>query len=274
MQIHEKTFSTEEGSVHYWVTRNPALDKPWLVFLPGLTADHTLFGPQLEYFKEKANVLAWDAPAHGRSRPYPLSFSLDDYACILHDILAMEGVRHPVLIGQSLGGYVSQAYMQLYPGSVAGFVSIDSAPLKQGYVADWELWLLKHTKLMYAAIPWKMLQGWGSRGTAMSDAGRANMLSMMNQYEHAEYAALASHGFVMLAGAIEAKRPYEIDCPALLLCGEKDAAGSGKRYNRAWTKREGIPLVWVPNAGHNSNIDAPDFVNDQIDQFLLSISSF
>ena len=40
-----------------------------LVFLHGMTADHTLFEKQLEFFYADFTVLAWDAPAHGRSRP-------------------------------------------------------------------------------------------------------------------------------------------------------------------------------------------------------------
>ena len=54
----------------------------------------------------------------------------------------------------------------------------------------------------------------------------------------------------------------------LLMCGEKDTAGSSKRYNRAWTKKTGFPLVWLEGAGHNSNTDVPDRVNELIDTFM------
>ena len=72
----------------------------------------------------------------------------------------------------------------------------------------------------------------------------------------------------ILANAIEADLPYAIDCPALLLCGDKDKAGSTKRYNLRWTKEEGLPLVMISNAGHNSNTDQPEAVNAAIDGFL------
>jgi CRP-like cAMP-binding protein len=73
--------------------------------------------------------------------------------------------------------------------------------------------------------------------------------------------------------AIEAERAYDIDCPALLLCGEKDRAGDVRPFNRKWTAGEGIPLVWVPGAGHNSNVDAPDFVNAQIERFVATLAT-
>ncbi|WP_303250465.1 alpha/beta fold hydrolase [uncultured Senegalimassilia sp.] len=202
---------------------------------------------------------------------YPLDFSLDDYALILHGILAKENVSRPVLVGQSLGGYVAQAYADLFPGEVAGLVSIDSAPLKRSYYPKWEIAALRHTKGMYLSIPWRLLRRWGSFGTAATPHGRAQMRVMMERYGRREYCELAAHGYLMLSDAIDACRPYAIDCPALLLCGEYDRAGDVRPFNKKWNEVEGIPLVWVPRAGHNSNVDNPEFVNNQIEQFLHSI---
>lgn len=266
--MERKTFTTNSGNVAYWVDASAGPNAPWLVFLPGLTADHTLFDNQMSHFSGKARCLVWDAPAHGESRPYPLDFTMDDYARILHGILQVEGINRPVLVGQSLGGYVSQAFIELYPGEAAGFVSIDSAPLKRKYYPTWEVKFLRHTKGMYLSIPWALLKPWGARGAASTEQGRANMRSFMNGYTKREYCNLAAYGYRMLADAIEAERAYDIDCPALLLCGEKDHAGDVRPFNRKWTAGEGIPLVWVPAAGHNANVDAPEFVNAQIEGFV------
>ena len=64
------------------------------------------------------------------------------------------------------------------------------------------------------------------------------------------YAKLSGHGFRILAEAVEKDLPYEIKCPALLICGEQDKAGSCVRYNKAWHKNTGIPLEWIKDAGH------------------------
>ena len=72
----------------------------------------------------------------------------------------------------------------------------------------------------------------------------------------------------MLAEAVEADLPYEIKCPAMLICGTKDHAGSCIRYNKAWHKQTGIPLHWIEGAGHNSNTDKPEEINQLIDEFL------
>ena len=75
-------------------------------------------------------------------------------------------------------------------------------------------------------------------------------------------------GYRMLAEAIKADLAYHISCPALLICGEKDKAGSAKSYNKKWHQREGLPLKWIKNAGHNSNTDQPDEVNRLIEKFI------
>ena len=263
----EKTLNTPYGVVHYW-TSFIDKEKPWLIFLPGLTADRHLFDKQVEGLSEKYNCLTWDAPAHGLSRPFELKFTMEDIVEYLHDILETENIKEPILIGQSMGGYISQVYMELYPDSVAGFISIDSCPLKRRYYTGWELALLKRTKWMYMSIPWKFLIWWGTRGTAMSEYGRKVMRQFIVSYEKEEYCNLADHGFRIVAESVEADRPYDIKCPVLLLCGKKDYAGSAKRYNRQWTKQDGHPLIWLKNAGHNSNTDVPDKVNQLIDEFV------
>jgi len=263
----EKIFPTACGTIHYW-TNDSSPDRVTLVFLPGLTADHRLFSKQIEAFQDRYNVLVWDAPGHGASRPFRLEFSLSDKADFLHGILQQEGIARPVLIGQSMGGYVAQCYLDRYPGTVSGFVCIDSAPLKREYITAAELWMLARTEPMYRAIPWKLLNRWGSRRCAVSDGGQLLMAEMMREFDKDEYCALAGHGFRILAEAIRKGRAYDIDCPALLICGKKDRAGSSRRYNRAWAKRAGLPILWVDGAGHNSNTDQPETVNRAIEKFI------
>ena len=148
----EKTFETACGTIRYW-TNELVSGRKTLVFLPGLTADHRLFDKQIEAFENEYNLLTWDAPGHAESRPFRYDFNLMDKAIWIHNILETEHILRPVLIGQSMGGYVSQCYMEKYPGETAGFVSIDSAPLKRSYVTGFEISLLKHTEPMYLAFP-------------------------------------------------------------------------------------------------------------------------
>lgn len=266
-----RTLDTELGVIHYWLSRCGA-DKPWLVFLPGLSADHTLFDKQTTYFAGKANCFVWDAPAHGLSRPFALRFTMSELAEYLRRIFKKEHIEAPFLIGQSLGGYIAQVYITEYPGSASGFVSIDSCSLSRKYYSRWELALLKRTRGMYMSIPWKLLLLCGIYGTSSTEYGRALVRQMWSVYEKEAYCYLADHGSRILAEAVEARHAYPLSCPVLLLCGAKDNAGSARRYNRQWTKQDGHPLVWLEGAGHNANADAPEQVNQMIDAFVSSVN--
>lgn len=269
----EKTYQTPCGVIHYWVDK--AGERCPLVFLPGLTADHRLFDRQVSHFAGKRPVLVWDAPGHAASWPFDFHFDLFDKARWLDDILRREGLEHPVIVGQSMGGYVGQAYAQLFPGKMAGFLSIDSAPLQRRYVTGAEIWLLKRMEPVYLHYPWKLLLKQGSEGVSTTPYGRGLMREIMMTYDgdQKRYAALSGHGFRMLAQAMEADLPYEITCPAMLICGTEDHAGSCIRYNRAWAKESGIPLHWISGAGHNANTDRPEEINALIQSLLDRIEN-
>lgn len=270
--MEEKTYQTPCGTIHYW-TNVSHPNEITLVFLPGLTADHRLFDKQIQHFKEKYNVVVWDAPAHAASWPFRFDFDLFDKAKWLNDILNQDKIAKPVIVGQSMGGYVGQAYAQLYPNRLTGFVSIDSAPLQRNYVTAVELWLLKRMEPVYAHYPWKLLLKSGTEGVATSDYGRNLMCEMMLVYDgdQKRYAQIAGHGFRILAEAMEKNLPYELKCPSLLICGTQDHAGSCIRYNKAWHQKSKIPLKWIEGAGHNSNTDKPELINSLIEEFAAGI---
>ena len=267
--MNERTYTTPLGKIHYWV-HQISQDGITLVFLPGLTADHRLFDKQIAYFEGRYNVFVWDAPAHAASWPFAFDFDLMDKARWLDEILEQEGITKPVIVGQSMGGYVGQAYGELFPEKLKGFVSIDSAPLQRKYMTKLELWLLKRMEPIYRLYPWKALLKSGTNGVALSEYGRNLMRDMMLDYDNdrERYAKVSGHGFKILAEAVERDLPYEIKCPALLICGEQDKAGSCIRYNNAWHKNTGIPLEWIKDAGHNSNTDQPEAVNRLIEQLV------
>ena len=136
-----------------------------------------------------------------------------------------------------------------------------------------EIWLLKKMEPVYRHYPWRSLLRAGTNGVATSEYGRQIMREMMMVYDgdQERYAKIAGHGFRILAKAMESDLPYEIKCPALLICGEKDHAGSCIRYNKKWHEETGIPIEWISGAGHNSNTDAPVIVNRLIERLVKTV---
>lgn len=266
----EKTYETSSGVIHYWTSDKDVSAKSALIFLPGLTADHRLFDKQIEYFKDKYRVLVWDAPGHASSYPFKLNFSLFDMAKWLDGIFIKEGIEKPIIIGQSMGGYVGQVYAELFSEKLKGLVTIDSPSLQRKYYKAMELWFLKNMEPMYRLYPWKALLKSGPKSVSRTDYGRKLMYDMMMVYDgnQERYARLAGYGYKIFSEAIEKKLPYEVKCPQLVICGKEDRAGSCRRYLKAYERNSGKPVEWIDKAGHNSNTDQPDLVNRLIDEFL------
>lgn len=99
----EKTHAVPNGVIHYWMNDfQPG--RAVLVFLPGLTADHRLFDKQVEAFESTYNLLAWDAPGHGKSRPFVMDFTLAQKAAWLHAILQAGASPHRCWWGSRSAG--------------------------------------------------------------------------------------------------------------------------------------------------------------------------
>ena len=266
----EKTYETQSGIIHYWTNDGDESSQSALIFLPGLTADHRLFEKQIEYFKDTYRVLIWDAPGHASSYPFRLDFSLFNLATWLDGIFVEERIENPILIGQSMGGYVGQVYAQLFPEKLKGLVTIDSPSLQRKYYTAMELWLLKNMEAIYRIYPWKSLLKSGPKSVSTTDYGRKLMYDMMMVYDgnQERYACLTGYGYKIFSEAVEKKLSYEVKCPQLVICGKEDRAGSCIRYLKAYERNTGKSVQWIDKAGHNSNTDQPDIVNRLIDEFL------
>ena len=80
-------------------------------------------------FNTQYHVRALDLRGHGDSAwAEPPSYSYEDYAAELNEVVEKLDLRNFVLVGHSMGGLVSLTYMKHYAGRVAKLVIVDSSP--------------------------------------------------------------------------------------------------------------------------------------------------
>ncbi len=263
----ERIVQSDRGSVYYWISATVAKQRDTLFFLHGLTGDHNLFEKQIEHFINDYNIIVWDAPMHGKSRPYR-DFSYPKAIEDMKQILDDNHIEKVILIGQSLGGYFSQSFIRRYPERVKGFVSIDSTPYGEIYYSKGDRFWLRQVEWMSHLYPYKMMQKAIAKQVSTTQYAYENMLSMLQQYPKNELCHLMGIGYASLLDDLS---DMDIPCPVLLILGDKDRTGKVKTYNREWTKRTGYPLVIINNASHNSNADNPKEVNDAIVNFIKNL---
>ncbi|WP_370586913.1 alpha/beta fold hydrolase [Treponema sp. Marseille-Q3903] len=64
-------------------------------------------------FEKEYNLLTWDTPARGKSRPFA-AFDFSDTSSYIKSILDKLSVERIILVGQSLGGYLAKSFIKRY----------------------------------------------------------------------------------------------------------------------------------------------------------------
>lgn len=260
----KKYVESDRGRTFYWVSKKGSAIT--LVMLPGLTADHRLFEKQVSEFVSDYNVLVWDCPCHGESRPYD-NFTYVNVTEELKRILDAENINQAVFIGQSLGGMIAQSFIDKYPDMALGFVSIDSAPFGDYYSKSDYFWL-EQLEWMCRLFPDKMLRNSMAKICGATQYSQNKMIDMLSLYSKKELCHLM---YIGEAAFIPENHNITLSCPTVLLLGEKDKVGKVAQYNKNWSQRTGFPLHIIKGASHNANDDCPEEVNKIIEELIQKI---
>ena len=178
-----KIIKAQGGIVHYFT--NNIENRTTLFFCHGLTADHTIFEKQYEYFKDKYNLILLDIPMHGLSYPYK-NFSYKDCADIIHSILIKENIDEVIMLGMSMGGYPCQFFAHYYPDSVIGFVAIDTTPLGLKYYSKSDVFWLRQVKPMAKLFSEKLLKKEMAKSISETEYSYNTMMKIYNKADKGE----------------------------------------------------------------------------------------
>lgn len=257
---------TEHGTMFYWLGGKEDKDAKTIVFIHGMTADHTMFDQQVIHFKESYKLICLDLPCHGKSRPYD-AFSYAHVACVLNKILDLESIGKVNLVGQSMGGYVCQEFANHYPTKVESFVGVDTSPFGHDYYARWERYILKSWKNV-SLFSHKRLVRSIAKSATCTEYAYDNLYRSVSTMTKEEIISIMDQGYGELLNRIET---IKYNFPVLLVIGDKDKTGNVKKYNKKWASLEGYPLKIIPDASHNSNVDNYKAFNKIVDDFFSSI---
>jgi len=260
----EKYIETDYGNVYYWISDQWDRARNTIFFFHGLTADHTMFKDQVDFFSEQFNVIVWDAPCHGKSRPFT-RFDFELTSEIVHQILLENNVEQIIAVGQSLGGYYIQAFAVRYPEALQAFIGIGTTPYGESYYSESDKFWLKQVEWMGMLYPLNPLKKAAAKQATVTEKGYINMMEMIAPYGKREYCHLMQ---IAYDAFLQDNRDIKLKCPVLITRGEFDKIGKVNQYCKMWHEKSGYPLVVIVNAGHNANVDNPAETNKVISNFL------
>lgn len=261
--MNHKTISNHRGVIHYWV--DGASDGT-ILFTHGANMDHGMFHLQAGHFAKSCKVIIWDVPGHGLSRPYQ-DFSLQHAAEDLMQILDAEHIDQAHLVGQSMGGYISQIAALKYPDRVRSLTSVDSSPIQLSYYTKMDRWLLAINPALMLFYPYKFLIKTIAGGAGLNKAVQSYALQVLETRTTSEIAFVMDRVYT---GLRPYKQDHRLNCPILIIYGEKDSIHKMKEYSENWAKRENRELKIISSAGHNANQDNPVEFNQVLESFLIN----
>jgi 3-oxoadipate enol-lactonase len=241
-----------------------------IVLIHAFPMNQRMWDLQVEFLQQTARVITFDIRGLGKSElrgPYTLEFIVDDLIALLDQLK----IKKAIVCGLSMGGFVALRAAERNPERILGLVLADT---KSEPDSDF-------SKLgRYRAL--KSIQEQGAKAY-VNDFVRSGLaagtisdrkdvfqgvkaIAESNRSEGVQAAILALTSRLDTTSGLS-----QIKVPTLILHGELDSVIPSSEAKLMHQKIEGSQFLIVPNAGHLSNLDNPDFFNERLKQFIFSI---
>ncbi len=115
-ELKQNTFEHKGTKNSYYTTGSG----PSVMLVHGFAEEHTIWRKLIPELQDYRLILP-DLPGYGSSEFNENFSSMSDYAVVLKGILDEEEINNCIMIGHSMGGYISLAFAEKYPGSLTGF---------------------------------------------------------------------------------------------------------------------------------------------------------
>ena len=247
---------------------------PPIVFIHGALSDHTAAERQIEAFSEDHTAIAYDVRGHGRTtNPRDEPYSIDRLAEDLHAFVTALNLNRPVICGVSMGGMIAQVYASRYPDHLGGLVLADT--FTPAFVSRRDR--IERNALMNATIRIIRLVGYDRVKGLVTWFGRKLEGDNTTSLRAEEFPDMETVAAVNALEAITAFRETEIDLasitvPTLILYGEHESSVIRRHVPTLAAAIPNATVLEVPDAGHASPWDNPEFFNRAVRDFLVRTS--
>lgn len=252
---------------------------PEVVFLHGAGSDHRLWAEQIRPLADDYRIIVYDLRGHGLTGGSSVvSYTLQLYSEDLNSFLTALDLDEPAVCGISLGGMIALKYVSEHPDTVSALVTLGTELPERLTYGEWIEGQVprlidtlsrvvdreKLLRIKRRIDDWRydergkasieeiecIQQNHGEKIPEPSDSESKKIREMMDSYQSTdiEYAA--------------------ITVPSLHLCGEYEIEWIKRHTNRLAEVLPNADARQVPNAGHTSHVDNPEYIIRSLEELL------
>lgn len=260
-------FSYGGGAVYYSDTGKGSP----VVLLHGYLESSEVWNGFSQKLSEKYRIIAVDLPGHGMSDCYGTAHTMEFMATAVHELIVHLQIGKVFMTGHSLGGYVTLAFLELFPGSLTGYCLFHSQPFADTPEAiekrRREISIVRAGKkdLMYPDNILRMFSG-------------SNLVSFAGALQHSRKIAskLKGEGIIAVLNGMIA-RPSRVSymekgiVPCLWILGEDDNYIPCDAIQKKVNLPPNATTVVLNKSGHMGFIEEEDLSVEIISNFINNL---
>jgi len=259
--------SSDELKVFHYGYRKKAP----IILIHGFPYDHTMWKNQIQSLQADYHIVTFDIRGLGESLTSDYHLTMEDLVDDLFTIIKKNKLEKPILCGLSMGGYIAFRAVERDEDKFKALIILDSKTEADNNVAR-----LKRAnginKIKREGLD-KYLKETMPLTYAKSTLENSPKLfnKFLDKAKTFDAKGVTAALFAMLSRTNTTRNLAKIKIPALFLVGESDNLTTPESVKKISDKVENSTFEIVPDAGHMSPLENPDFVNKQIGKFLRSI---
>lgn len=238
---------------------------PAVILIHGFPFNKTIWEGFADELTRSFHVYTIDLPGFGESPTLNTSFSIQDIANEILSWIAENEIKHPVLVGHSLGGYVVLAMAKAQPTLPAGFVLFHSTAL-----ADSEEKKESRNKVL-EFIGKNGVVSFTSNfiGPLFADQSLADIDHVRQIAVQAKQETVKAYTEAMRDRPDQTSLLRDFHRPILIISGEKDPGIPVESVQKQASLSKDIELTILPNVAHMGMYEARGKTISLIEEFVL-----
>ena len=242
-----------------------------IVFWPSLLMTGDMWSAQARHFADRYRVVLVDPPGHGESEPLTRTFTFEECARCIVDVLDALGVERAHVVGNSWGGMIGGTFAAIHPDRVGRSVLMNCTASAAGLAQRVEYGVLLQAARWLGRVRPPL-----TRSVLKAFLGpttfrtRPAVVAYVRETVQADDLPSCSRA----VRSVVPRRPDQhallsrIATPVLVVAGAEDATFPNAETKAMADAIPGATFVVLDGVAHLAGLEDPDLVNRVVEDFL------